>query len=235
MAVVLTAEDRNPFSSSTGLRRSHSQPRFNTSHSNKFHASSSTSKLNELYQETYHDSFHLVPESSPCSTPSSPPTLHAESVDPSYSSTPATSLSLDDQCEDEVDLKSRHQLPVSAIHDRPFFGPLEEDLEPPPSPGTGNSYTVSPSDDVSATTSRPDSPEQVEHAEDDTAVKQRPTHHVDYLSHDWREEDIWSSWRYIVSKRGEYTNGPRLENASWRTWMKNKYRLKTVSPETLNW
>ena len=54
------------------------------------------------------------------------------------------------------------------------------------------------------------SPELAEHAEDDTAVKQRPTHHVDYLSHDWREEDIWSSWRYIVSKRGEYTNGPHL-------------------------
>ena len=133
-----------------------------------------------------------------------------------------------------MDLKSRHQLPVPSIHDRPFFGPLE-DLEPPPSPGTGNSYTVSPSDDVSASTSRPGSPELVEHAEDDTAVKQHPTQHVDYLSHDWREEDIWSSWRYIVSKRGEYTNGPRLENASWRTWMKNKYRLKTVSPETLNW
>jgi hypothetical protein len=26
-----------------------------------------------------------------------------------------------------------------------------------------------------------------------------------------------------------------LENASWRTWMKAKNNLKTISPESLNW
>ncbi len=234
MAMVLSAEDNSPFSSSAGLRRSRSQPRFDSTHSTNFHASSSTSRLSELYQDAYHESFHFVPDSSPCSTPSSPPTLHTESIDPSYPSTPATNLSLDGQCEDEIHLKSQHAILVPAINDRPFFDPLE-DLEPPSSPGTGNSYTVSPSEDISDATSRPGTPELVDHAEDDTAVKQHPTQHVDYLSHNWREEDIWSSWRYIVSKRGEYTNGPRLENASWRTWMKNKYKLKTISPETLNW
>jgi hypothetical protein len=30
-------------------------------------------------------------------------------------------------------------------------------------------------------------------------------------------------------------NAARLENASWRTWLKAKNNLKTVSPETLNW
>jgi hypothetical protein len=72
-------------------------------------------------------------------------------------------------------------------------------------------------------------------AEDDTAVKQAPSRHVDYLSHDWREEDIWSSWRHIVSQRKVYGEKSRLENASWRTWAKQKDRLRTVNPQNLNW
>jgi hypothetical protein len=72
-------------------------------------------------------------------------------------------------------------------------------------------------------------------AEDDTAIKQEPSRHVDYLSHEWREEDIWSSWRHIVSKRKLYGERSRLENASWRTWAKQKNKLRTVPPDTLNW
>ncbi|RYO97888.1 hypothetical protein DL765_011013 [Monosporascus sp. GIB2] len=234
MAVVLSAEDNGPFSSSPGLRRSHSQSKFNSKQSMNFHASASNSRLNDIYHDAYHEPFHFVPESSPCSTPPSPPTVHADSVDQSYSSTPVTNLSFDSQCEDGVHSESGDHVVVSGIHDRSYFGPLE-DLEPPLSSSTSNSYTVSPSEDVSVATSHPESPELIEHAEDDTAVRQQPTQHVDYLSHNWREEDIWASWRYIVSKRGEYSNGPRLENASWRTWMKAKYNLGTVSPETLNW
>lgn len=78
-------------------------------------------------------------------------------------------------------------------------------------------------------------PEPLPVAEDDSALKQEPTRHVDYLSHDWREEDIWSSWRHITTNRKTYGQRSRLENASWRTWAKAKYRLRTVSPETLNW
>lgn len=70
---------------------------------------------------------------------------------------------------------------------------------------------------------------------DDASIESEPERHVDYLSHDWREEDIWSSWRYVVTRKDRYSNGVRLENASWRTWAKSKYRLRTVSPETLNW
>ena len=70
---------------------------------------------------------------------------------------------------------------------------------------------------------------------DDTAIKQEPSQHVDYLSHDWREEDVWSSWRHIVSQRKVYGQQSRLENAAWRTWVKSKYQLPTISPETLNW
>ena len=72
-------------------------------------------------------------------------------------------------------------------------------------------------------------------SEDDTAVRVEPTQHVDYLSHDWNEEDIWSSWRHIVEHRRVYGERSRLENASWRTWAKAQFKLKTVSPETLNW
>lgn len=205
-----------------------------------FHTSASASRINDVFHDAYHDAYHhkpatrIVPNTSPSSAPSSPRTLQPESADPSYSSTPATNLSLDGH-EEEIPIKPDDHIFVSEFTHNPYFGPLE-DLEPPPSPRTGDSYTVSPTEhDTSATTSRPESPESVERADDDTAVEHHPTQHVDYLSHDWREEDIWSSWRYIVSKRGEYTNGPRLENASWRTWMKAKYRLKTVTPETLNW
>ncbi|EGC43462.1 protein phosphatase type 1 complex subunit Hex2/Reg1 [Histoplasma capsulatum var. duboisii H88] len=70
---------------------------------------------------------------------------------------------------------------------------------------------------------------------DDASIEDEPTRHVDYLSHDWKEEDIWSSWRYIASRRDAYNNGVRLENAVWRTWTKAKHRLGTVTPESLNW
>jgi hypothetical protein len=70
---------------------------------------------------------------------------------------------------------------------------------------------------------------------DDTSLEDEPSRHVDYLSHDWREEDIWSSWRYVTSRRNDYSNSVRLENASWRTWAKAKHNLKTISPESLNW
>jgi len=84
-------------------------------------------------------------------------------------------------------------------------------------------------------TTRSDSPVMTPQPADDTAIKAEPKQHVDYLSHNWREEDIWSSWRHIVSQRRVYGQRSRLENASWRTWAKSKYQLRTVSPETLNW
>lgn len=72
-------------------------------------------------------------------------------------------------------------------------------------------------------------------AADDTYVEEEPSRHVDYLSHEWREEDIWASWRYVTARRSTWNNGVRLENASWRTWAKAKHNLGTISPETLNW
>ncbi|CAJ0769276.1 13326_t:CDS:2, partial [Entrophospora sp. SA101] len=59
---------------------------------------------------------------------------------------------------------------------------------------------------------------------------------VDYLSHEWKkEDDIWTSWKAMSKQKKEIANGIRLENASWRTWAKQKYHLRTVNPEKINW
>ncbi|KAG4427491.1 hypothetical protein IFR05_017026 [Cadophora sp. M221] len=224
MAVVLNSEENSYFSSSP-LRRSHSQPKFVTqpSYSKNPSRSKSNSSFNTIISPT---------QSANSSAPSSPRTLTADSTAPSYSSTPASSLSLDNNCDDQDD---EDQIVFPSYDDVGYYDQVE-DLEPPASPRTGDSYTVSPtSNSTSTNVSRPETPEPLEHAEDDTAVRTQPSRHVDYLSHNWKEEDIWSSWKHIVSKRKAYGNSARLENASWRTWIKSKNKLKTVSPETLNW
>ena len=72
-------------------------------------------------------------------------------------------------------------------------------------------------------------------ARDELDIEYEPSRHVDYLSHEWDQEDIWSSWKYVVARRRKITNSERLENAAWRTWIKTKYDLETISPESLNW
>lgn len=76
------------------------------------------------------------------------------------------------------------------------------------------------------------------HVEDDIWSERgpAPSRHVDYLSHDWQEPDIWASWRYVRKEKESFPAiAARLENASWRTWAKSKYKLKTITPEALNW
>ncbi|KAH8674676.1 hypothetical protein BGZ60DRAFT_372780 [Tricladium varicosporioides] len=224
MAVVIQSEENNFFAPGS-LHRSHSQPKFinPNQYSRPVKRSKSSSGFNTI----------VSPSNSPSSSGSSSPrTIHADSSAPSFSSTPASSLSLDANCEEEGE---EDQI-IFPSYDGVGYYDQVEDLEPPASPRTGDSYTVSPtSASTSTNVSRPDSPDVTEHAEDDTAVRTQPSRHVDYLSHNWKEEDIWSSWKHIVSKRGAYNNSARLENASWRTWTKSKNKLKTVSPETLNW
>ncbi|KAG9230569.1 hypothetical protein BJ875DRAFT_151379 [Amylocarpus encephaloides] len=225
MAVVLNSEENSYFSSGP-LRRSHSQPKFITQP--PYPTGPSRSKSSSGFGLIISPS-----NSASSSVTSSPRTLPADSSAPSFSSTPASSLSLDANCEDADE--DEDQIVFPSYDDVGYYG-RAEDLEPPVSPRTGDSYTVSPtSASTSTNVSMPSSPRPVEHAEDDTAVRMQPSRHVDYLSHNWREEDIWSSWKHIVSKRGQYNNSARLENASWRTWTKSKNQLKTISPETLNW
>ncbi|KAI0629329.1 hypothetical protein C8Q77DRAFT_1065937 [Trametes polyzona] len=72
-------------------------------------------------------------------------------------------------------------------------------------------------------------------APDDSSFDTLPEGQVDYLSHNWKEEDVWRSWRSMTRQKNAIANGMRLENASWRTWWKQRNKLKTISPETLNW
>lgn len=77
--------------------------------------------------------------------------------------------------------------------------------------------------------------DHIEYALDDTAITPLPSRHVDYLSHKWREEDLWASWKHVVSKRKYYSNGRRLENVFWRVWAQTRSNLNVISPESLNW
>lgn len=213
----------------SSLRRSSSQTSF-LQHSPSY--SRAPSNLKSRYAAVGYDTSKL-PASCPSSAPSSPrlagPYL---SNQPSYLSTPSSSLSLDVQCDQEEE-----DLVFPSYGDGEDYYNETIDAEPPPTP-----ESLLPDNGIQSP-SEPTPAKQQGYAEsifratgrDDTAIESMPTRHVDYLAHNWKEEDIWASWKHIVAKRKLYTNAPRLENASWRTWTKIKCQLKTVSPETLNW
>jgi hypothetical protein len=120
-----------------------------------------------------------------------------------------------------------------------FFVAQDDGLERRPDLEAGDSCSalLVDNDNPAGTSTRgsPELGEFQERAKDDTAINAQPWRNVDYLSHDWKEGDICSSWKYITSRRGEHPNRARLENACWRIWTKHKNNLKTLSPETLNW
>ncbi|EWZ27849.1 hypothetical protein FOZG_18433 [Fusarium oxysporum Fo47] len=243
MAAVLPSDDNGYFTVS-GRQRSHSHSDFISSTSPYFTSS--------------HLSDHCKPasksyaESNSSSAPSSPRTVHADSVELAYASTRVINLSI----ASDYDHTSGFAESPEGHFMLPFFAQkklyvhpeirtdihTDDNLEPSPNPRIGDSSTVSPAErensgEASDSRSRPETPEheKFKHAEDDTAVSSRPSRQVDYLSHEWKEEDIWSSWRYVVTRRGEFPNSTRLENASWRAWMKAKNKLKAISPESINW
>ena len=72
-------------------------------------------------------------------------------------------------------------------------------------------------------------------SKDDIALRIPTSRNIDYLSHVWEEDEIFSSWRHLMSERGAHCDSMRLENACWRSWAKLKNSLKTTSPESLNW
>jgi hypothetical protein len=225
MAVVLSQEQSNYFSSGP-FHRSRSQPKF-IAHQTSYLESPSKSKNSSGFNTT-------TSPTNPVSflAPSSPWAFHANSTGPLYDSTPTSNVLLNANQEDQDD---KDQIDFPTYQDVGYYSQIN-DLEPSASLRTGGAYTVSiTSKSTSANVSRHGSLDPVEHAVDDTSVRTRPFRHVDYLSHSWKEEDIWSSWKHIVSQRKAYDNSARLENASWRTWAKLRNKLKTVSPESLNW
>ncbi|KAK9246508.1 hypothetical protein V1506DRAFT_534888 [Lipomyces tetrasporus] len=128
-------------------------------------------------------------------------------------------------------------VPDSPITKAPFDQAMA-DAESESCPSSGDSTptgTVATTPTVPVTLSLSAAPDVMYTANDDSVIQYEPSRHVDYLSHNWQESDISSSWRYIVLRRKDVANSARLENASWRTWTKAKYNLKTVSPESVNW
>ena len=216
------------------LRRSSSQTSFLLQNTPSY--SRSSQNLKQRYAAVGYDTSRF-PASLPSSASSSPRLNAPEfSNQPSYTSTPSSSLSLDEQCQTEEE-----DVVFPLYDDGSYYG---EDLdpEPPSSPETPpletpelDAVTEPASDSAPPKPVNPQNADAKTTAGDDTAIEVEPTRHVDYLSHNWKEEDIWASWRHVVCKRKVYSNRARLENASWRTWAKTKYQLKTVSPETLNW
>jgi len=211
------------YSNSPLRRSSHSQTSFFLGNSSSYSSS----------RRNYSHSDHLS-GSLPSSAPSSPrPSSTNLSDYASYQSTPSSTLSLETSLDEDKDEDDEISFPgyFGSAYNEPNKGP-----DPPSSPSKiyTNDIALSSSDD-DATSATSTSPDPLPKSEDDTAIRHEPSQHVDYLSHDWQEEDIWSSWRHIVTKRKIYGERSRLENASWRTWAKSKDKLKTVSPETLNW
>nr|AAX07633.1 HEX2 protein-like protein [Pyricularia grisea] len=148
-------------------------------------------------------------------------------------STSPTSVAIFSDSEDDTDFSLPNYASSTSVTTGYSSSELD-DMEAPSSPRTGDTSSIN-DDDTTPTedSSHPITPS--EHADDDLTMSHRPKQHVDYLSHNWREEDIWESWKYVVARRQEYGNSARLENASWRTWMKAKNNLPTVSPESVNW
>jgi hypothetical protein len=161
--------------------------------------------------------------SAPSSVPSQPQLAHTTFLRrTSYTSTLDSSLSLDSkENDDEIDFSSfqksgllyqLEEVPETATK------PDEHDAKP--------TTTAILGDEASQSDTKP---------KDDQAMEREPARHADYLAHEWKLEDIWSSWRYVVARRRVYSDSVRLENASWRMWAKAKDNLGTVSPESINW
>ena len=171
------------------------------------------------------------------------PSLSSSRTSSLYS-TPSSSLSLDtksDESSSDDDGLSFPNYGSARNHDKSTTSIDLASLKTASAAATQSGPLPSPSPSPSLPTDGLSSdtplttPDPLPISEDDTAVRKEPSHHVDYLSYEWREEDIWSSWRHIVEHRNVYGERSRLENASWRTWAKAQFKLKTVSPETLNW
>ncbi|KAL5373647.1 hypothetical protein PMIN06_012449 [Paraphaeosphaeria minitans] len=145
----------------------------------------------------------------------------------SIRSTSASSLTLDTKSDDELSGSDDEGLAFPAYW--ATEKPKDIDSDAPPS-------SPLPATDIPSSTHLPAStPNHVPLSEDDTNLRPESSQYVDYLTHDWKKEDIWSSWRHIVEDRSVYCERSRLENALWRQWAKSQFGLRTVTPESLNW
>ena len=156
-------------------------------------------------------------------------------------STQASSLASSAPCDEAPDMGDpcldSFSLPiVSPAISSPPLGEQHDNSGPRQRRTASDSYIDLIVDtDYCGQTTGPDRPPYLRYAADDSDLASKPTRQVDYLSDDWREEDIMLSWRYIIFKRHELSNSNRLENASWRTWARARSGLRRVSPDKLDW
>lgn len=186
--------------------------------------------------------------SSPSSAPSSPRPQHGYSSYHSYTSTPSSSVSLDEDCSTEQDED------LASQDDGLGFPDYSNDYGSELNPHNDESLL-----DESGEVERPRSlplpfaataicgtmtvPMYREvhrlspAIEDDIRLGEEPAGQVDYFGKAWKEEDIWSSWRYVVSRRRTYVleEGLRFENASWRSWSKSRFSLPEVGQDVVGW
>ena len=191
-----------------------------------------------------------APSSAP-SSPSSPRPFQNSSTYPSYTTTPSSSVSLDRDClaesngspqQDDDDgfvsfpeYSNDYGSELNPHNDDSLVDEEVGEVEKPnflPSPFSATAIcgimTAPMYHDVHRLSPC---------IEDDTRLGEEPAGQVDYFSKAWKEEDIWSSWRYVVSKRRTYAieDGLRFENASWRSWSKSRFNLPEVGQEIINW
>lgn len=122
-----------------------------------------------------HDYGRIYSESGPSTAPSSPQLTYSSRRD-SYASTPASSLSRDhadvDDEEDDTAFPAfeRADVALKPIEASPTLIESEELSSETPNP---------PAEDPALSSSS---------IQDDHAIQAEPTRHVDYLSHEWKEE-----------------------------------------------
>lgn len=132
--------------------------------------------------------------------PSSLPPSAASSFETvsSASSRDSTLDSLNSSVESDLSVDTDIDFPN---YDEVSFGGGHTSRVPPSSPAHGEDSIDGTPESATTDTTLSDSPLPTPTVADDTAVKDDPSRQVDFLSHEWREEDIWASWRHIVSQR----------------------------------
>jgi hypothetical protein len=192
------------------------------------HSPNTDPKLPEArYYET--DGSSSVSSSTTGSSGSTPPEVTYTSFPFPSSETATISLYSSEDGDDED-----HEMAFPSFDTEDYFNQGKE-LDPPVSEVSDTQSTTSP-----VTSSFQDEPQFdpssiPKCAGDDNSIEDEPTTQVDYLSHDWKEEEVWASWKYVTSKKDRFNDAVRLENASWRAWSKSKDNLKIISPESLGW
>ncbi|CAG8071488.1 unnamed protein product [Penicillium nalgiovense] len=70
---------------------------------------------------------------------------------------------------------------------------------------------------------------------DDSMVTHEATQNVDYLSLEWKVEDIWDTRKYIRRRKAQLKNYRRLDNALWRVWAKQGKGLPYFPSRLIQW